>query len=267
MKSVLRFIHAAAAALLVGLAVPAQAAVVRLDGTFWVDYLGELGGLEGLVNAGDRVAVEAFYDPDLAVVREDQSPLAIYYDFPAAGAGVSVTVNDLTWRTAGPLTVGLVPVSFFQSHPDGTVAATYGGPQWLAYGSPRPDAALSAIESPFDASGGRATFLFYLPAFVTGLLPPDLALPTDLSTAQLAGPDFVHGAVGGSGPQGDYFFNFTSPVPEPATYVSMLAGLGLLGWVAARRRRRVPSAPDASRGRPCRDSGRTVRPGPHRGRR
>jgi hypothetical protein len=28
-----------------------------------------------------------------------------------------------------------------------------------------------------------------------------------------------------------------SPIPEPETYALMLAGLGLLGWVAQRRRR------------------------------
>lgn len=40
---------------------------------------------------------------------------------------------------------------------------------------------------------------------------------------------------GGAGPGLSHFALFTSPVPEPETYVLMLAGLGVMGFVAKRR--------------------------------
>jgi hypothetical protein len=230
------FFRIVAAALLLIAASQVQAAVIHLDGTYFVDIV-RGADIAGHISQGDEVVVEAFYDTDLAVVREDASPQSIFYEFPVAGAGVRFTVNGLTWETAGPMTVAVTPVSVTQFHEDGSIAATYGGPQWLGYTDSRQSGTASgtAIQTPFGAESGIGKFMLYLPTFETELLPADLSLPTNLTVAQLAGPNFAHGAVAGGGPLGEYFFNFTSPVPEPSTYALMLAGLGLLGFSCRKR--------------------------------
>lgn len=39
-------------------------------------------------------------------------------------------------------------------------------------------------------------------------------------------------------PDGSAWYTPTTPIPEPETYAMMLAGLGLMGWVARRRQRK-----------------------------
>jgi hypothetical protein len=220
---------------------PAHAVIFNLNGTFQVDLV-RGDDLVGLINTGDTVVVEAFYNTDLAQrvdpVPDGVSPSAGYYNFAAGEAGIKYTVNGLVWEANGPMTVAVEPRGIIQYHEDGTEAATYGGPGWLAYTDPRQTAFLDnpgSIQTPFGMESGIGQFMLYLPTFNTPL-PSGIDLPTDLDVSQLAGPFFIHGAVAGDGPNGDYFFNFTSPVPEPETYAMMLAGLGLLGFVSKRRK-------------------------------
>lgn len=218
------FFHAVISLLVLFSASHANATVFSLNGTFNVSLV-RGADLTGLVNTGDKVYVEAFYDTDLNVMLDGSSTTSASYGFPAGSVGVRYTVNDLTWGTTGPLTVTVTPVDQIFFHSDGSVAATYGGPGWES----------SSIETPFGAESGSGIFILYLPQFSTALIP-NTNLPTDLTVNQLAGPDFVHGAVASLGPNGDYFFNFTSPVPEPGTYALMLAGMGMMGFIARSKR-------------------------------
>jgi hypothetical protein len=46
-------------------------------------------------------------------------------------------------------------------------------------------------------------------------------------------------ALIGAQPQNELAFSFVAnPVPEPETYAMLMAGLGVVGWVARRRRQR-----------------------------
>lgn len=211
MASVLRSIAIYMAVLAGAWASPAAAVVYNLNGTY------EIGIVRGadiapLISRGDKVTVEAFYDTDLARLRADHSPRTKFYDFPANGAGVRITVNDQTWQTTGPMTVSVTPVTTSSGSADGSPGATYGGPTWEGYTDPRQaeSGAATTIQTPFGAETGAGRFILYLPTFPSALVPKDLSLPTKLSVRQLAGPNFAHGSISGSGPKGDYFFNFTA---------------------------------------------------------
>ena len=204
MHAFLRSLLHAAAAVLLFSASPANAVVFSLNGTFFVDLVNG-ADLTGLLSQGDEVSVEAFYDTDLAVGQDGS------FSFPAGGAGVRYTVNGLTWEAVGSMGVTVTPVESFVIHPDGTIAATFGGPLWLG----------GTVETPFGTESGVGKLIIYSPLFPSELIPTT-DLPTNLTVAQLAGPNFVHGAVAGAGPNVDYFFKFTSPIPEPATYALLL---------------------------------------------
>jgi hypothetical protein len=207
---------------------PASAQIFRLDGTFYVDLV-RGPDIEGLIHHGDPVSVEAFYDTSQATLLPGGTPTSTSYLFPADAAGIRFTVDGLEWRTTGPMTIGVVPMEMGVNHSDGSLAASWGGPAWLGYTDPTQGGfgTVTTLQTPFGAESGSGKWMLYLPQFPTEMVTPGV-LPTNLTLNQLGGPNFVHGAAAGAGPGGDYFFNFTSPVPEPSTLVLMLAGLGLL---------------------------------------
>jgi len=229
------FLNIVGASLLFFSASYANATIFNLNGSFEVGLI-RGADITGLISEGDTVFVDAFYDTDLAIPGEVTATHAVF-SFPAEGAGVRFTVDNLTWQTIGPITVSVEPVEVILNHPDGTVAATYGGPAWLGY----TDGVSTFMATPFGTEGGRGEFILYLPLFSTDLIP-NTDLPTNLTTDQLAGPFFVHGAVAGGGPNGDYFFNFTSSIPEPETYAMLLAGLCLLSVMTSRRLKKATLA-------------------------
>lgn len=221
--------------------VPAHAVVYNLNGTYQVDLV-RGDDLVGLINTGDDVFVEAFYDTDLAQPVPTTSDIFAGYIFPAGAVGLRYTVNDLVWETTGPMAVEIHREALTQFHTDGSVAATYGYVGWLAYTNSGQNPYLdtnTTMLSPFGIESGVGQWMLYLPTFETHLFN-GTELPTDLDVTQLAGPFFVHGAAAGLGPNGDYFFNFTSPIPEPETYAMLLAGLGILGVTARRKKRFTP---------------------------
>lgn len=214
----------------------AQAALFNLDGSFQVGFT-DGADLLGMVKPGDPVKVEAFYDTSRAIPGFSRPGRTDYF-FPSDSIGVRFTVNGHVWETTGSMILSVQPVEVALSHPDGSVAATFGGPVWLGYTDPRQDefGAYTTIETPFGNESGLGKFLLYLPLFPTALIP-ETELPTDLDTSQLAGPWYYHGAVAGTGPNGDYFFNITSPVPEPETYLMLLAGLAMLNLMERKNRK------------------------------
>lgn len=218
-------------------AAPAHAIVYNLNGTYQVDsVVGD--DLTGLINTGDDVFVEAFYDTDLAQPVPTTSDLVAGYIFPEGAVGLRYTVNDLVWEAIGPMAVEVHRESSIQHHPDGSVAATYGHVGWLAYTDHRQNPYMDinrTIQTPFGTESGSGKVMLYLPTFETHLFN-GTELPIDLDVTQLAGPYFIHGAAAGEGPNGAYFFNFNSPIPEPETYAMLLAGLGILG-ISARRKK------------------------------
>ena len=66
-------------------------------------------------------------------------------------------------------------------------------------------------------------------------------LSSSLSNTPLAsGSSYYYTVTGMAAPSGVYtFIASAAPVPEPETYALMLAGLGIVGFVAARRSNRV----------------------------
>lgn len=234
MNPIFNLIFRMAALAMLAVSLPAHAVIFNLNGTFQVQSV-RGDDLIGLINPGDDVLVEAFYDTALA----QQAPSAPYieatdYIFPEGAVGLRYTVNGLVWEAAGPMVVEVF-------NGEGSVFGPEGGPEWLAYTDWRQNPQLASpppIQTPFGTESGVGHWMIYLPTFKSELLN-GTELPTDLDVSQLAGPFYLHGAAAGAGPNGSYFFNFTSPVPEPETYAMLMAGIGLLG-LAARRRKHIP---------------------------
>ena len=211
---------------------PAHATIFNLNGTFQVDLV-RGDDITGLINPGDDVFVEAFYDTELAQQVPAQYDEAAAYIFPQGAVGLRYTVNGLVWEATGPMAVEVF-------NGEGSEFGPFGGPQWLAYSHSGQNPYLDSpppIQTPFGTESGSGRWMLYLPRFDSDDLN-GTELPTDLDVSQLAGPFFIHGAAAGVGPNGDYFFNFLSPVPEPETYAMLMAGLGLLGLTAQRKKRR-----------------------------
>ena len=74
----------------------------------------------------------------------------------------------------------------------------------------------------------------YNPAFVTNNGGNVSGAMTALTNGLNAGQAYlnIHTSEFGGGE----IRGFLAPIPEPETYALMLAGLGLVGWVASRRR-------------------------------
>lgn len=215
---------------------PAHALIFNLNGTFQVQAVSG-DDLTGLINPGDDVFVEAFYDTDLAqqVPGANYPALSSGYIFPEGAVGLRYTVNDLVWEAMGPMAVEVF-------NGEGSTFGPEGYPGWLAHTHPLQNAYLDSpppIETPFGTESGVGHWMIYLPTFKSELLN-GTELPTNLDVSQLAGPFYIHGAAAGRGPNGAYFFNFTSPIPEPETYPMLIAGLGLLSLTARRKKHLRP---------------------------
>ena len=78
-----------------------------------------------------------------------------------------------------------------------------------------------------------------LPALATGIYSNVFALTPSAFSSLLAGASAGRAYVNIHTPglyAGGEIRGFLAPVPEPGTYAMMLAGLGVLGWAARRRR-------------------------------
>jgi hypothetical protein len=91
----------------------------------------------------------------------------------------------------------------------------------------------------FDGTFDMTAASSWNPAFVTangGSLATAFAT---LATGIKGGNAYLnlHTSAASGGVPGGEIRAFLAPVPEPETYALMLAGLGLVGWVASRRRK------------------------------
>jgi hypothetical protein len=77
------------------------------------------------------------------------------------------------------------------------------------------------------------------PAFITANGGTTATAFATLLTGVVAGKAYLnlHTSAASGGVPGGEIRAFLVPVPEPETYALMLAGLGLVGWVASRRRK------------------------------
>ncbi len=107
------------------------------------------------------------------------------------------------------------------------------------------DTYMFAITNPGTVFGGA--FPVYITSFSAVLQSPVLGTigtdsnPTDGFsftglTPGLYALQFTGSATGSAAAYGGVISTVTSPVPEPETYALMLAGLGIMGFVATRRR-------------------------------
>ncbi len=90
--------------------------------------------------------------------------------------------------------------------------------------------------NPFDAYGGRVLFNFYEATKVTfDHTAPHASILAPLATIESSRFGHITGTVVANAWNGDFQLNVAA-VPEPETYAMMLAGLGLMGFVARRRK-------------------------------
>ncbi|MBB5714793.1 PEP-CTERM sorting domain-containing protein [Sphingomonas aerophila] len=101
----------------------------------------------------------------------------------------------------------------------------------------------SAADTPFLGSAGRSQQLAIGGVFRSSDLSAPLTINSLFGSGTPFYQNFEYGtrdpALRQSGLlEGSYVGSFTAPVPEPATWASMIAGLSLAGGVAGYRRRR-----------------------------
>jgi hypothetical protein len=180
------------------------------------------------------------------------STYGLFFEF--AGTGTVTAANPATTPTFGQFT-GLTytlygynggPASFgFDGADNPTTSVAAASRVTLATGSLLPGAGQSSVgttpQSPsfnafasanlsFNPTAAAGTFFLDPRPFYNVAVSSFINSPTQIS------PVSSGFANGFRITQGGGSVNFTSPVPEPETYVLFLAGLGAIGWVARRRR-------------------------------
>lgn len=141
------------------------------------------------------------------------------------------------WAVGGPLSFVANTASFSAS-----VNGTFSDVWTFNVVPPGASAAASITNISFNGAGGIAGFIGTLASVPLGVssLPSPPVVVNVLSgfTAELAAGAYTLTVGGDAGAGASYGGNVVlTPVPEPETYAMMLAGLGVVGLVAARRRR------------------------------
>lgn len=96
--------------------------------------------------------------------------------------------------------------------------------------------------NPFDPYAGRVLFNFYQATTVTfDHTAPHASILAPLATIESSLFGHIAGTVVANEWNGAFQLNVVA-VPEPETYAMMLAGLGLMGFVARRRRQQASAA-------------------------
>ena len=96
--------------------------------------------------------------------------------------------------------------------------------------------------NPFDPYAGHVLFNFYQATKVTfDHTAPHASILAPLATIEFSQFGHITGTVVANEWNGDFQLN-VSAVPEPETYAMMLAGLGMMGFMARRRRQQASAA-------------------------
>ncbi len=183
------------------------------------------------------------------------STYGLYFDF--AGVGTITGSNPFTGPTSGSFSSlnftlygynGPAATFGFSGDTPTTSVAT-GSRVALATGSLRPGAnqsyVSSAVQDPsFSSSAGANLSFVPNPTFAAFFASPAGTSFYNLAVSSFTNtPSEVSAVAGGfangfriSQGGGSVNFGVTAPVPEPETYALMLAGMGVVGWAARRRR-------------------------------
>lgn len=148
---------------------------------------------------------------------------------------VAASVSN-AWAIGGPLTfVG--NTASFSTNVNGTFSDVW----TFNVVAPGASAAASATNISFSGAGGIASFAGILASVPLGSSstpnPPVVVNVLSGFTGVLAAGSYNLTVSGNAGSGASYGGNVVlTPIPEPETYALMLAGLGVVGFVAARRR-------------------------------
>ena len=151
---------------------------------------------------------------------------------------VAASVSN-AWALGGPLTFVGNTASFSTS-----VSGTFTDVWTFSVAAPGASAAASATNISFSGAGGISSFagiLASVPLSSSSVpTPPVVVNVLSGFTGVLAAGSYNLTVSGNAGAGASYGGNVVlTPIPEPETYALMLAGLGVVGFVAARRRNRV----------------------------
>jgi hypothetical protein len=153
-------------------------------------------------------------------------------------AALTVASASSAWAVGGPLTFVGNTASFST-----TVNGAFTDFWTFNVVAPGASAAASATNIAFNGAGGITSFAGLLSAVnLTGsstVTPPVVVNVLSGFTGVLVPGAYSLRISGNAGASASYGGNVVlTPVPEPETYALMLAGLGVVGFVAARRRNR-----------------------------
>ena len=153
-------------------------------------------------------------------------------------ASLTVASVSSAWAVGGPLTFVGNTASFSTS-----VSGTFTDVWTFNVAAPGASAAVSATNISFNGAGGITGFAGSLAmvALTPTSVPSPPVVVNVLSgfTGTLAPGAYTLNISGNAGAGASYGGNVVlTPIPEPETYALMLAGLGVVGFMAARRRSR-----------------------------
>jgi hypothetical protein len=185
------------------------------------------GSISSWFSAGSTVGFEWSLDPVINVTSVAGTPATATFAIP----DFTITVNP-GYTLSGPLSSSLGNIVYFLNGAGATVSLTAVG-NYSIDGGPVIAAPLGAVpQTTINPAFG----------YFAGSSSAPLA---GFSSFSVSGASITLNASGGTfasigaQPQNKLKFEFTAtPVPEPETYALMLAGLGLVGFLARRRQGR-----------------------------